>query len=163
MKDTLKRLFSMLLVLAMVAAMFPVAFAAEAEETVPASVEADAYVVADALFDSIDRMENSPAKKNATQTQLTDAAAEIVKASDCYEEGSLVRNGDSFTWWTEDGIRCVYSPYLREKHKNMTAPENPLPDGIYNEPTATKGGWPSGNQVYLVAPYYGHDSSFTDQ
>ena len=147
MKTAIKRLFSLLLVLTMVGAMFPTVFAAEADEATDKPVEQTAYEAADALFDSIDRMENSPAKKSATQTQLTDAAAEIVTASDSYEEGTLVRNGDVFTWWTEDGIHCVYNPYIREKHKNMVAPESAQPDGIYNEPVATKGGWPSGNQV----------------
>ena len=94
---------------------------------------------------------------------MTDAAIEIVKASENYVEGSLERNGDSFTWWTDEGIRCIYNPRMREKYDNMVAPEDPIADGVYNEPVATKGGWPSGNQVYLIGPYYGIDSSFTNQ
>ena len=161
MKKAITRLFSLFLVLSMIICMIPAVYAQEAEKEEP--VDASAYASADALFDSIDKMENTPEKKNATQTQLTDAAQQLVIASDSYVTGSLDRNGDSFTWWTEDGIHCVYNPYIRNKHENMVAPANPLADGIYNEPVATKGGWPSGNQVYLVAPYYGHDSSFTDQ
>ena len=161
MKIAIKRMLSMLLVLLMICTMFPAAYAAE--EAAPEAAEQTAYAAADAIFDSIDAMEKAPARKNNTKTQLTDAAAQLVMASESYLAGSLKRKGDSFTWWTVDGIRCVYNPYIREKHKNMVAPENALPDGIYNEPKETKGGWPSGNQVYLVAPYYGHDSTFTDQ
>ena len=36
-------------------------------------------------------------------------------------------------------------------------------DVIVNEPTATRGGMASGNQVYLVGPYYGYDNNFTNQ
>ena len=123
MKKAITRLFSVLLVLAMICSMIPAVYAQEAEKT--AAVDESAYISADALFDSIDKMEDSPAKKNATQTQLTDAAQAIVMASDTYVTGSLDRNGDSFTWWTEDGIHCVYNPYIRDKHENMVAPEDP--------------------------------------
>ena len=164
MKTMFRRFVSLLLVVLMVAAMLPTVFAAE-EELKTESVElTDAdYASADAVFAAIDKMEASPAKKDATQTQLVDAAVALVMASDSYVDGSLERNGNSFTWWTEEGVRCIYNPYMREKYANMRAPENPEPSGIYNEPKATKGGWPSGNQVYLVAPYYGMDDSFTDQ
>ncbi len=163
-KNMFRRSVSLLLVLLLVTSMLPTVFA---QETVPQTesvelTDAD-YASADAVFAAIDKMEASPAKKDATQTQLVDAAVALVMASDSYVDGSLERNGNSFTWWTEEGVRCIYNPYMREKYANMRAPENPEPSGIYNEPKATKGGWPNGNQVYLVAPYYGMDDSFTDQ
>lgn len=165
MKTLLRRTLSLLLVLVMAASMLPVVYAQETtgvpEE--PVVLTDEDYASADALFAQIDAMEESPAKKNASETELADAAAALVMASDSYVEGSLERNGNSFTWWTTEGIRCVYSPRMREIEKEMVAPANPIADGAYNEPAATKGGWPSGNQVYLIAPYYGYDDSFTDQ
>lgn len=167
MKTTLKRLFSLLMVLVMVGSMMPAVYA----DSTPAQEPADDaivltdedYAIVNDVFAQIDAMEDAPAKKSASRTQITDAAAQIVMASENYVEGSLERNGNSFTWWTDEGIRCIYNPYMREKYDNMQAPADPEPAGVYNAPKATKGGWPSGNQVYLIAPYYGIDDTFTDQ
>lgn len=167
MKTAFQRILSFLMVLVMLGAMLPAVYA----DTTPAQEPMDDpivltdedYEIVNDVFARIDAMEDAPAKKNATQTQRTDAAAQIVMASENYVEGSLERNGDCFTWWTDEGIRCVYNPRMREIYDNMQAPADPLPDGVYNEPVAKKGGWPSGNQVYLIGPYYGSDGSFTDQ
>ena len=158
MKDRIKRVVAILLSLVLVTALLPAPMQAQAEE-----LSQQAYTVADAVFAQIDAMEEQPARRSASQTQLTDAAAELVMASDSYVEGSLERNGDVFTWRTEQGIRCIYSPRMRKIREEMKAPENTQQDLIVNEPVATKGGTPSGNQVYLVGPYYGHDENFTDQ
>jgi len=135
----------------------------ENKTAMEAAIQPGAYAEVDTLFAQIDAMEIREAKRDASQQQLTDAAAEIVMASDSYVKGSLERNGDVFTWWTDEGVRCVYSPRMRQIQGDMSAPENTAQNVIENEPTATKGGTPSGDQVYLVAPYYGHDDTFTDQ
>ena len=166
MKNLLRRSLSLLLILVMAASMLPVAYAQEqtaAPNSEPTVLTQEDYASADAVFAQISKMEDAPATKNANETELADQAAAIVMASDSYVEGSLERNGNYFTWFTTEGVRCAYSPYMREKYENMQAPKNAEPSGIYNEPKATKGGWPSGNQVYLIAPYYGIDDSFTDQ
>lgn len=167
MKTIFKRMFSLLMVLVMLGSMLPAVYADnsqafEPENDVVVLTDED-YAIVNDVFAQIDAMEDAPAKKSATRTQVTDAAAQIVMASENYVEGSLERNGNSFTWWTDEGIRCIYNPYMREKYDNMQAPAEPEPNGIYNAPKTTKGGWPSGNQVYLIAPYYGIDDTFTDQ
>ena len=63
MKTAMKRLFSLLLALTLIGAMFPTVYAAGAEENTPEAVTRDAYTAADAVFDSIDAMESAPAKK----------------------------------------------------------------------------------------------------
>ena len=166
MKNLFKRTLSLLLVLVMTASMLPVAFAQEqpVKSIQDSEVLTDEdYASADAVFAQISKMEDAPATKNASETELADQAAAIVMASESYVEGSLERNGNSFTWFTQEGVRCIYNPYMREKYENMQAPKNAEPSGIFNEPKATKGGWPSSKEVYLIAPYYGMDSSFTDQ
>ncbi len=166
MNTIFKRIFSLLMVLALVGAMIPVITPhnhAAAAENDPVVFTAEDYAAIDDLFAQIDAMEDAPAKKNATEAELADAAAKLVEASANYVEGSLERNGNNFTWWTDEGIRCVYSPRMREINDEMVVPEESTADGIYNEPVAVKGGWPSGNQVYLIGPYYGYDESFTDQ
>lgn len=156
-----KRTLAILLAAAMLLSLLPMGAAAEEAPTAP--ITEAAYAEADALFDDIDALEAAHATKSTSQTQLTDKAQALVEASDTYVKGSLDRNGDAFTWMTDSGIRCTYNPRMREIHENMTPPEAAQADGIYNEPVATRGGWPSGNQVYLVGPYYGYDSDFTDQ
>ena len=154
-----KRSLAVLLTLALVLGCFPVMATAQDNTVLK---EAD-YADADALFAAIDDLETVHATRNTSQSKTTDAVQALVEASDTYVEGSLVRNGDAFTWMTENGIRCAYNPRMREIQDNMTAPETGAQDIIYNEPVTTKGGWPSGNQVYLVGPYYGYDSDFTNQ
>ncbi len=162
MKNTIKRLLSLFLVLALMVPVVPATTAAGHPENVN-ELTAEDYASADAVFAQIQAMEEAPAKKNASQAEKVNAAAALVKSSDSYVAGSLERNGDSFTWWTEDGVRCIYSPYMNQKRENMVAPEDATPGGIYNEPAATRGGWPTGKEVYLIGPYYGLDSSFTSQ
>ena len=157
MRKITTRFLALVLLLGMVLPMVPVSGAAKTLE-----LSQDAYAAADSLFDQIDQMELR-ATKGAAQTQLTDAAAQLVIASDSYVEGSLERNGDSFTWWTEDGIRCLYSPRMRKIQDDMTQPADTKQNIVVNEPKPTKGGTASGNQVYLVGPYYGQDYDFTDQ
>ncbi len=165
-KTNFKRIFSFLIVLTLLGSMIP----AVAQQNCVAAAENDIvvftdedYAIIDDVFAQIDAMEDAPAKKGAAQSELTDEAIKLVEASSNYVEGSIERNGDAFTWWTDEGIRCAYSPRMQKIQEEMIAPENPEPAGIYNEPQATKGGCPSGNQVYLIGPYYGKDENFTDQ
>ncbi len=130
-------------------------------ETSTEEIPEEAYDSVKNVFAEISKMEKEPAKKNVTETQLSLAAEEIVKQSENYVIGSLERNGNTFTWDTTDGIGCIYDPYMRKINSEMKAPENPMEDGIYNAPKATKGGSPSGKEVVLVAPYYGYDDRFT--
>ena len=125
-----------------------------------ASLTEAAYDAADALFAQIEAMEELPAKKSLSQADLTDAAIELVEASAIYVDGSVERNGDSFTWWTTDGIRCIYSPRMNEINENV---DDSGEDAIINEPVEIKGGSNTSNEVYLIGPYYGYDDSFTDQ
>ena len=170
MTEKCKRIVSFLLLTAMLCTLLPTAIVQASEGNTPiANAETietigdDAYIEADSIFDLIGEMENAPAKKNASDAQLSEAAEDIVRSSDGYVQDSLVRNGDSFTWTMDNGVRCVYSPRMRKIEQEMTAPDTLAQDGAFNEPVATKGGWPSGNQVYLIGPYYGYDSDFTDQ
>lgn len=156
----MKRLLALLLVLALVGTVIPTGYAGEAESAV--LTQAD-YAQADAVFDRIDAVETVHLKNNSGESRMADAAQEVVLASDNYVEGSLVRNGNAFSWMTREGIRCTYNPRMRRIREEMTPTEAGGQDGIYNEPVDTRGGWPAGDQVYLVGPYYGYDSDFTDQ
>ena len=72
MKRTIKRVLSTLLILAMLAAFLPAGLATAMEDSAEAAVLTQAdYAEADGLFEQISAMENGPAKKNSTQTELT--------------------------------------------------------------------------------------------
>ena len=189
MKNT-KRLLSAILALAIICTLLPAdalsVFAAENVETEVAAQETtgsyvqkendmpeeipqkgsaemptqEDYAQADLVFEQIDAIKESNAKKKTDQTQLTDAAIEIVLSSDSYAEGSLERSGDAFSWWTEGGIRCMYDPRMQEIQENTT-PGKGINE-VVNEPMATKAA-PTGKDVYLIGPYYGYDSDFSNQ
>ena len=155
-----KRICAFLLTMALLCTLLPtgvLSAKAEASE----ALTAEDYAAADQVFAMIEEMDETPTRKNATQSQLTEEAIKIVESSDSYVEGSLERSGDAFSWWTVGGIRCMYNPRLQKIQKEQT-PENRI-DAVVNEPVATKGGYPTGTQVYLIGPYYGSDDDFTDQ
>lgn len=153
----LKRLFALILVLTLVMGLLP-AVNVQAEE---AQVISDAaYADADLVLDGIDEALSAPAKKDSSTLQKIWSALQVVASSDSYVEGSLELSGASFTWMTDSGIRCIYSPRMRKIREAQKAQGI---DAIVNEPVATKGGSPTGKQVYLIGPYYGYDENFTDQ
>ncbi len=170
-----KKLLAFLLTAAMAVSLLPTTLAAGQTEAVaafepmgtvakaePEVLTQEDYAAIDALFAEIEANEAKPAMKNSPQEKKTDAAYNMILASGNYVEGSIERKGNVIVWDTTEGISCIYDPQMLEKKANMVAPEEPLADGAYNEPAATKGGSPAGTQVYLVGPYYGYDDSFTD-
>ena len=108
-----KRFLALLLALVCVVGLLPTGPVWAAEQETQVLTQAD-YAEVDAIFDLIDADEAAPAKKNATQEEKTQAAINRVMASDSYVEDSLVQSGSSFTWWTDSGIRCIYSPRMRK-------------------------------------------------
>ena len=161
------RLLAVLLTVAMLCGMLPVV--ASAQEPVEASKEiskkSEAIIEAD-IWDKIESFEddNIVATRGdpitaADYAELSHEIEALVKQSETYVEDSIVRNGDFFTWETSEGIVCGYSPELRFKTRNNAETGE---DKIETKSYATKAS-PSSKDVYLIAPYYGYDSSFTDQ
>ena len=144
------------------------------EETIPATspeaawntsentgeISQEAYDAVDALFAQIEEVENVSATKHADQSKFTDAAIAVVQGSELYVEGSLERKGDKFSWWTTEGIRCIYDPKMREVGETLSDTGD---DRVVNECIPTKGGTNSSSEVFLIGPFYGYDDSFTDQ
>ena len=168
MKKNIMKLMAIILTVAMLCSMFPTfASAAKVEEkqTQEISAKSEAIINAD-IWDKIDSFEdeNIVATRGKAVTvknyaELSDEIEALVKQTDTYVEGSIVRNGDFFTWETTEGIVCGYSPELRFKTRNNAATGN---DNTTVVDYATKAG-PSDKDVFLIAPYYGYDSSFTNQ
>ena len=161
------KLLALLLITAMLCSMFPVYAHGAQPEAAPQEIskKAEALIEAD-IWDKIDSFEKDniiETKNNpitaADYAELSDEIEALVKQSDTYVEGTINRNGDFFTWETTEGIVCGYSPELRYKTRNLSEIGC---DEIEVENYATKAA-PGDKDVFLIAPYYGYDSSFTDQ
>ena len=93
---------------------------------------------------------------------LSDGIAAIVKSWSGYVPGSLVKNGDHLFWDGTDGMGYGYSPRMREKMRSGAIAEIGA-EGTIETYSYARGGSPANNNVALIGPFYGHDSSFTDQ
>ena len=161
MKHFTKHLIAFLLTLAMVLSLLPtVAFAADS--------------ASDDLWADIIAYENEHIIKtrgvNDTVTAADYAAlsgdiAEMVMASDDYKPGTCTYDGTNamFFWEDADGEPQGYSPELRAQFENGSkgTPSTSAEDEYVSY--ATKGGTTTGKDVYVIGPWYGKDSSFTNQ
>lgn len=163
----MKRLFALLLVLAMVLGLMPGVFAvepADIPDTAPLTDED--YVLADLMWEEVNDKEASMLVKKASISHTVEALISTVTSSPYYAEDSLIRNGDHFFWETTDGIPCGYSPRLSATAQAAEAADSydATKDAtILTTSYATRGNSPAGKNVYLFQPYYGLDKDFTEQ
>ena len=155
-----KRIVSLLLVLALCAALLPATFASAADSK---ALTGDDFAAADAIFDGA--LAEARAKKaTADDEALVDAVYAYVSEADGVQSETVALNDGAVNWYTDDGIFCVFSPRMYHILDEMQTPDetNTAPETqvIYNsnETKSTS----SARDVYLVGPYYGIDSSFGD-
>ena len=100
----------------------------------------------------------------ADYAALSGDIAEIVMASDDYTEGSCTYNGTNamFFWEDANGEPQGYSPSLRARIAAGATGE-PTEDVTETVSYASRGGTSTGKNVYVIGPWYGRDSSFTNQ
>lgn len=111
-----KRFFALLLVLALLPALFGNAFAAGPKART--LTDAD-YAPIDALWAELDAVEQDAQTQSAQDGPdralvTAQAVAEAVTASDLYVDGTLQWRGAQFSFETTTGVTCAYSPRLRE-------------------------------------------------
>ena len=154
----MKRLLVLLLALSMLLSALPAA-AAEKE------------INSDEIWETITEIENQKIRpKRGTAATAEDYAAIVddviaaVEASDSYQEGTLERHGDFFFWETMDGEPNGYSPRLRAQIRNSAVidEEPETVSSIQTVSYATRNS-SDGTNVAVFQPYYGLDSSFTNQ
>ena len=116
-----------------------------------------AYDTADGVFDALEALEDAPETKGLTGAQMTEKVVQTVTASPSCKADSVETNGEVVTWWTNDGIHCMYNPRMEQLEENFNYDN--AKDEVVNQPVAAKGK-PASKQVYLIGPYYGIDDTF---
>ncbi len=158
----MKRLLLLLLALALLLALVPAVFAAESE---PESEPEDLWQQITAIEDRAAARAESTETRVRAYASVVDTIVAAVEQSADYTPGSLERHGDFFFWRSADGTPNGYSPRLRARIR-----ENGNPDvdpeafaGVETTSYAVRGGGPAARNVAVFQPYYGLDSSFTNQ
>ncbi len=151
----MKRFLAVLLLSALVLSLLPAVSAATAEEN---------YAPLRELFGELRELQDGRATRNgaAVSESVVQALIHKIESSENYVEGSLERNDRALTWRTTDGIPCWYSLYEEEDRGESVGEPIVPPESGYEHISYAKKGQPNGKDVYLVAPFYGYDSQFTD-
>ena len=159
MRHIPKRMLAWLLMLAMLIALVPT-FAFAARDDVWAQIEAYERAHLRRTRGVNDEL------TTADYAALSGAIAEIVTSSNDYRTGTCTFDGTNamFFWEDADGEPQGYSPALRARVSKsttgVTADEAAVEETISY---AKRGGAPEGKNVYVIGPWYGMDSSFTEQ
>lgn len=155
-----RKLFAMILALVMVFTLVPVVSLAEGIEDV--ATESAQIAKLDNTWSVIDAAEAAAIEAGLSRTEVINAVYNAaLNASLTDKDGFSDFTKDGF-FFTVDGMYCSYNYRLR----NELVAGEPIPAD--EQVVLVKG---NGNvskdaespNVLLVAPYYGHDSSFTDQ
>ena len=158
----MKRYLAFLIALCMLLGMLPMVAAEETAEAPVVLTEED-YVVTNAVWDEIHDLEDSLSAKRSPRSQIISAVAALVEDSANYVEGSLEYHDTCFTWKTTEGIACMfeYEEHCCDRGESIGNPVEATESGYEYISYATKDG-PKGKDVYLIGPYYGVESDFTD-
>lgn len=154
-----KRFFALLLVLALLPALFGNAFAAGPKART--LTDAD-YAPIDALWAELDAVEQEAQTQSAQDgpdrtLAAAQAVAEAVTASDLYVDGTLQWRGAQFSFETTTGVTCAYSPRLRELARKAAG------SSVETEAVEPQTSTTTSADITLIEPYYGLDPSFTQQ
>ena len=158
----MKRYLAFLIALCLLLGLVPMVAAEEAAEPAVVLTEED-YIVTNSVWDEIHALENNLSAKRSPRTQIIEAVAALVEESPNYVEGSLEFHDTCFTWKTVEGIACMYE-YEEHCCDRGESVGNPIevPESGYECISYATKGKPQGKDVYLIGPYYGVESDFTD-
>ena len=159
MQQLFKRMLSALLAVAGLLSLTVTAFAAD--DGADAALTAADYAAADALFNALEDVEQTAARRDASADGRTQAICDYLIAQDAVVPGSVETSGERIFWMTEQGIACAYSPRLEQ----IAAAAEPTADDTPDVQTRSYAarGTQHGRDEYLFQPYYGVDRSFTEQ
>ena len=183
MSKQFKRLFALMLVLAMILGVMPTGFAAgtgrdgSADAARPLAANADEILEKD-VFALIAEVEASAARPMGGQSRMTEAdykaivpeVVQAIESSATYVPGTLQQNGSFLVWETTTGMPCCYDPRMEAELHNTVNDPSPaeiaraeeeaqaLVETFYN----TRGGSAGSTKIGLIQPYWESSSSYSD-
>ena len=188
MSKQFKRLFALLLVLAMVMSVLPAAFAEGASisgrgdasrvytEADNAILDNDVFAkIADVTAGAASRMGGISRMTEANYIALVPQVVEAIESSETYVPGTLQQNGNFLVWMTTTGMPCCYDPRMEaELHNTADAPSAAeiakaeaeakalLESFNTGRQTNTRGGSANSTKIGLIQPYWESSSSYAD-
>jgi hypothetical protein len=141
----------------MLVAVMPLA--SMAKSAVFAATETKQLAKLDRAWAGIEAVEKELLMKKAAPASVTLAAYNAALNNPLVDKGSIVWESDNQFAFTVDGMHCVYCYRVRNTEHVSSIRQQ------VEEVFGTKGacGSAGSKNVLLVGPYYGQDSSFTDQ
>ncbi|MBQ1409649.1 MAG: InlB B-repeat-containing protein, partial [Oscillospiraceae bacterium] len=184
MSKQFKRLFALLLVLAMVAGLIPtIAFAGSrtTESALPEMgrlyTEEDNEILDNDVFAKIDSVESGVATRlGGEQYQMTEEdyiriipqVIEAIESSETYIPGTLQQNGCFLVWETTTGMPCCYDPRTEAmlNHDGTQLSDDQIAAAIEAEnaanEAAVRGGTPTSTKIGLIQPYWDSSTNYDD-
>ena len=158
----LKRFFGLIMAMLMVFAIIPTASLAEGIGA--AAAEKAKLQLLDDVWAELEPVEAQALASRAEKTEVVMAVYQAALNNPRIDKGSICDLTSKSFFFTVDGMWCAYD-YVARNVKHVSAMNETLLNTITDvatKPVNTKNG-PTSMNVLLVGPYYGHDSSFTDQ
>ena len=155
-----KKLIACFIAALMIIAAFPVA--SLAGQVAYMAHEAKELAKLDDAWKPIEAVEAEMKEKKSTPAEVAAAAYQAALNNPLVDKGSLVWEKDEQFAFTVNGMHCVY--YYRAR--NTVPPQNvdeKLLEVIESGKKGSNCGSAQAVDVLLVGPYYGQDSSFTNQ
>ena len=156
-----RKLTAVLLALIMAFAVLPAAAFAESIEGIAG--EAAAMRKLDNAWAALDAAEADALAQGMSRTEVINAVYTAALNLNTVDKDSFSDFTKDGFYFTVDGMYCAYNYRLRNELNTDCAP---VKEGV----VLSKGSGKTENlkdaesaDVFLIAPYYGHDSSFTDQ
>ncbi|MBO6061947.1 MAG: Ig-like domain-containing protein, partial [Clostridia bacterium] len=156
MQTNVKKIVCVLLVVLMMIAVLPAA--AMAKSAAAAAYESRELKKLDDTWARIEAVEKDVLAKRATPNEVTLAAYKAALNDPTIDKGSIVWENDTQFTFTVDGMHYLYCYRVRNT-EHVPSVNSKVMDAIIE---GTRGSAGSKN-VLLVGPYYGQDSSFTNQ
>ncbi len=153
----IKRFLGIALAVIMVLTMIPAA--ALAKGVIESETENAKLRLLDSVWEDLESVEAQVLASGAGRTETVMAVYNAALNNELVDECSFTGVSAKSFFFTVDGMACCYD-YVARQGRNFEAAADVKPIEVI--PGTTKNG-PVNMNVLLVGPYYGHDSSFTNQ
>ena len=184
MRKQFKRLFALLVVLAMLVGVLPVMASAESATISGGGradhvyTEADNEILDNDVFAKISAVTASAAQTCGGVSHMTEQdyinlvpqVIDAIERSETYVRGTLQQNGNFLVWQTTIGMPCCFDPRMEAELHNTDNDPSPAEiaaaeaeaQALLETYTQVRGGSPSSTKIGLIQPYWESSSSYAD-